>query len=51
MKNARYKKIIVTLANILKRYNVSQLQVDNPLRIVFFSQKLKQTTEYIRSYR
>ena len=47
---ARYKKIIVTLANILTSYNVLQLQVDNTLKIIFFSKKLKQITEYNKSY-
>ena len=49
MKNARSKKI-VTLANTLKSYNVSQLQVDNTLKVIFFSQKLKQWTEYNKRY-
>ena len=50
MKNARYKKIIVTLANILKKHNVMQLQVDKALKIIFFVKKrLKQITEYNKS--
>ena len=41
---------MVTFANIRKTYNVMQLQADNTLKIIFFSQKLKQITEYNKRY-
>ena len=33
------KKILVTLANILKKYNVKHPQVDKTSKNLFFSQK------------
>ena len=46
-----YRNIIVTLANIIKSHNAMQLQVDKTLKIIFFSQKKKQITEYNKIYR
>ena len=46
MKNAGYRKIILTLGNIVKSYIVMQLHVDNTLKTMFSSQKQKQITEY-----
>ena len=44
------KKIIVTLANLQKSYNLLQLQVDNTLKIMFFIQKLLKLAEYNKNY-
>ena len=42
------KKIIGTLANIHKKHNVMQLQVDKTLKIIFFCQKKTKTNNWIQ---